>query len=120
DALPISNVPSETLGSSYVIGILFSAPAIKGQPTSACEQVMIAANADAGLKGLSYFLENPTIGRACSLYLMAYTGLPIPATLKTEKPWWANVSATFGNRAVSSVPPEYQHTYGTRKYARAP
>ena len=69
-----------------MIGILFSAPAINGHPPSACEQVIIAANADTGLKGLSYFLEKPIIGKELSLYFMAYTGLSVFAILKMLKP----------------------------------
>jgi hypothetical protein len=48
----------------------FSAPAIKGQAPSACEQVNIAAKADCGLKLSSYVLENPIIGWALAPYFM--------------------------------------------------
>src|SRR5690606_32795727 len=105
-------VPSEILGSSNVMGIRFSAPAMKGHPPSACEQVIMATNADAGLKGLSYFLENPMIGNASSLYFMAYTGLSVSAILKILNPWLVNVSATFGYSAVCSVQPEQKCTVG--------
>ena len=69
-----------------MMGILFSAPAMNGHSPSACEQVIMATNADAGLKGLSYFLENPMIGNALSPYFMAYTGLSVSTILKIIKP----------------------------------
>ena len=48
------------------INILFSAPTIMGQFSSACEQVIMAAKFELGLKGASYFLENATIAGASS------------------------------------------------------
>ena len=97
---------SNSLGSSKVIGILFSAPAMNGQPPSACEQVMMAANSPSGLNSSSYFFEKPITGCSFEAYLKAYTGLSPLIAVSTLNPEFAKFLATIGNKAVASVPPE--------------
>ena len=64
-------VLSNTLGSSNVMGMRFSAPGTKGQASLAESQVMMAPKPELGLKASSIFLENPITGWAFSAYLIA-------------------------------------------------
>ena len=88
------------------MGMRFSAPSIKGQAPSACEQVIMATKSDFGLKSLVNTLEKPIIGWALSAYFILYMGLFPSDNVLIVKPEFCKVVATIGNNAVASVPLE--------------